>query len=143
MLARLIYASTVTDPLRPETLAALLRQARLRNSLRGMTGFLTFDSRHFLQAIEGSPQALNDLYAGILRDPRHRSVTLLKYARIQSRLFPEWQMGFLSSSAAHRALYAPMMTGPAFDPYVLDGEQAESLLLGLAAQAVNADAAIA
>lgn len=143
MLARLIYASTVTDPLRPEVLAALLRQARLRNSLRGLTGLLTFDSQYFLQAIEGSPQALNDLYAGILRDPRHRSVTLLKYARIESRLFPDWQMGFLSASAAHRALYAPMMTGPRFDPYVLIGEQAEALLLGLADMAANAETATA
>jgi hypothetical protein len=52
-------------------------------------------------------------------------------------------MGFLSSSATHRALYASMMSGTTFDPYVIDGEQAEALLLGLAEQAVNADTATA
>lgn len=131
MLARLIYASALTAPLGPEALTTLLRKARVRNALRGVTGLLTFDSKYFLQVIEGTPPAVNDLYARIVTDPRHRNVTLLKYASIESRGFPDWQMGFLSANAAHRALYARLMTGAHFDPFVLDGEQAEGLLVEL------------
>lgn len=131
MLARLIYASALSAPLGPDELTALLRKARVRNALRGVSGLLTFDSRFFLQVVEGTPMALNELYPRILADRRHRNVTLLKYASIESRGFPDWQMGFLSANAAHRAMYSRLMTGAHFDPFVLDGEQAEGLLLEL------------
>lgn len=143
MLVRLIYASTAAQPVGPDLLSALLKQARMRNALRSLSGLLTFDSDYFLQAIEGSPQAVNDLYASLLRDTRHSNVNLLHYAHIDSRLFPDWKMGFLSANSSHRALYAPMMTGPRFNPYALRGEQAQGLLLELARVSANAGAALA
>ena len=143
MLVRLIYGSTVAQPMGPETLSHILKQARVRNALRGLTGLPTFDSVHFMQAIEGSPQAVNELYNSVLRDVRHDTVRLLSYSNIDTRLFADWDMGFLSASAAHRALYAPMISGPRFDPYALRSDQAERLLADLARTAADAGIASA
>jgi hypothetical protein len=142
MLARLIYTSAIAMPIGPADITALLRKARLRNALSGLSGLLTFDSRFFLQAIEGSPRAINDLYSGIVNDPRHRQVTLLKYGRIGTRMFPDWQMGFLSASAEHRALYSKVMPGGEFDPFSIDGDQAETLMADLAAAGARNDESV-
>jgi len=129
MLSRLIYASAVGDDLRTDELNRLLERARQRNVQRGITGLLVFDSRHFLQAIEGSRRSLNDLYAALLRDPRHRDVQLLKFARIDARRFPGWSMGFVPADLAHRTMVARHAESFDFDPTLLDGESAEALLV--------------
>ena len=131
MIARLIYASAVAEPLGAGGLTALMEQARLRNRLRGLTGLLAFDSRHFLQLLEGSPRALSDLYGSMQRDPRHKCLLLLKYARVDTRLFPDWAMGFVPADAAHLALCARLTGSGEFEPFSLDGERAEVLLTDL------------
>jgi hypothetical protein len=133
MLSRLIYASVVADDLRADELNRMLEHARLRNALRGITGMLAFDSRSFLQVLEGSRKALSDLYAAILRDPRHRGVQLLKFARIETRLFPDWSMGFMPADLTHRAMLVRHAPTPHFDPGALDGESAEALLVAFRA----------
>ncbi len=129
MLSRLIYASAVAKPLDPAGINLLLSQARLRNGLRGITGMLVFDSKYFLQAIEGSQGELSSLYSLLVNDPRHRDLMLLKFGRIESRLFPSWNMAFAPADAAHRAVFGRRMAGSRFDPYSLDGSAAESLLI--------------
>lgn len=129
MLSRLIYASVVGDDLRTDALNRLLERARQRNAQRGLTGLLVFDRRHFLQVIEGSRRSLNDLYAALLRDPRHRDVQLLKFARIDVRHFPGWSMGFVPADLAHRTMVARHAESFDFDPALLDGESAEALLI--------------
>ena len=129
MLSRLIYASSVAKPLDPAGINLLLSQARLRNGLRGVTGMLVFDSKYFLQAIEGSQRELSSLYSLLVNDPRHCDLMLLKFGRIYSRLFPSWNMAFAPADAAHRAVFGRRMAGSRFDPYSLDGTAAESLLI--------------
>jgi hypothetical protein len=133
MLSRLIYASVVADDLRADELNRMLEHARLRNALRGITGMLAFDSRSFLQVLEGSRKALSDLHGAILRDPRHHDVQLLKFARIETRLFPDWSMGFMPADLTHRAMLVRHAPTPHFDPGALDGESAEALLVAFRA----------
>jgi len=137
LIARLIYASAVTAPLGAEGLTALMEQARLRNKLRGLTGLLAFDSRYFLQMLEGSPRALSDLYGSMVRDPRHKALLLLKFARVESRLFPDWAMGFVPADATHLAMCARLMASSGFEPFTLDGERAEMLLTDLGTAAAG------
>jgi hypothetical protein len=132
MLARMIYASAVGTPLGPAEVGQLLEQARRRNKLRGLTGLLVFDSRHFLQVLEGSSRTLSDLYAALLRDGRHRDLLLLKFARVGVRCFPDWSMGFVPADAAHGAMLVRHGGSAGFEPFALDGDQAETLLLELA-----------
>jgi hypothetical protein len=133
MLARLIYASAVTRPLDGEGVTRLLAQAWLRNGLTGLTGLLVFDSRHFLQAIEGSPRALSDLYAHLLKDTRHRDLVLLKCGPIAERRFPDWSMGFVPADATHAAMIDRSTGTARFEPLALDGDRAEALMLEFAA----------
>jgi hypothetical protein len=128
MLSRLIYASTVTTPLDPAGINLLLTRARLRNGLRGISGLMIFDSKYFLQALEGSQRELSSLYALLVNDPRHRDLMLLKFGAIESRIFPSWNMAFAPADAAHWAVLSRRMVGPRFDPYTLDGTAAEALL---------------
>jgi len=135
MLARLIYASEVATPLGPDDLTQMLRQARMRNAVRGITGLLVFDSKHFLQVIEGSPDAVNRLYARLVTDPRHARPTLLSYAQVEIRRFSQWQMGFVAADAQHRELYGRLTASMRFDPLAMRGDQAEELLWALSPQA--------
>lgn len=135
MIARLIYASAVSEPLGADGLTALMEQARLRNKLRGLSGLLAFDSRYFLQMLEGSPRALSDLYGSMVRDTRHKSLLLLKYTRVDTRLFPDWAMGFVPADAAHLALCARLTGTAGFEPFTMDGDRAELLLTDLGAAA--------
>jgi hypothetical protein len=129
MLSRLIYASSVDVDLRTDELNRLLEHARAHNEQRGVTGLLVYDSQHFLQLIEGSRSSLNALYKSLLKDPRHRDVQLLKFARIDARRFPDWSMGFVPSDLAHRTMTARRVPLSALAPDLLDGESAEALLV--------------
>jgi len=135
MLARLIYASEVAAPMGPQDITQLLRQARMRNAVRGITGLLVFDSKCFLQVIEGSPDLINRLYLHMATDSRHVRPTLLSYAIVESRLFAQWQMGFVAADAQHRELYGRLTASMRFDPFAMRGDQAEKLLLALSALA--------
>jgi hypothetical protein len=57
-------------------------------------------------------------------------------------MFPDWQMGFLSASAEHRALYSKVMPGGEFDPFAIDGDQAETLMADLAAAGARNDESV-
>jgi hypothetical protein len=143
MLSRLIYASTVTTPLDPAAINLLLSQARLRNGLRGISGLLIFDSKYFLQGLEGSQRELSSLYSSLVQDPRHRDLILLKFGTIESRLFPSWNMAFAPADAAHRAVFGRRMVGSRFDPYTLHDASAEALLIDFATAGADLSEALA
>jgi hypothetical protein len=56
-LVRLIYASTVADTFKPTDIECILTTARKKNKQHGLTGMLCFNSRYFLQCLEGSRSA--------------------------------------------------------------------------------------
>ncbi|MBX9715810.1 MAG: BLUF domain-containing protein, partial [Burkholderiaceae bacterium] len=132
MLSRLIYASEVTDPLNPSDIQALLEHARRCNRLRDITGMLAFDSRYFLQAVEGGRQSLSDLYGRLVTDGRHRRLKMLGLEAVPERLFTSWSMGFASAGANCRSLYLRHGTTGQFEPHVLSSPAALALLIDLA-----------
>lgn len=132
MLARLIYASEAASPLTPESIQTLLARARRNNQLRDLTGMLAFDSRYFLQAIEGGRQPLSDLYARLVQDPRHRRLMILSFEEVPRRSFSNWNMGFAGADASRRGLYLRHGSSGQFEPYGLSGSAALALLTDLA-----------
>lgn len=97
MLHRLIYSSEVAAPMGPDAIEALLAHARTANARRDITGALAFDSRHFLQVLEGSAEALNRLYVALVRDPRHRDLRLIDFRAVEQRTFDHWSMAFAAA----------------------------------------------
>lgn len=130
-LVQLIYASRSTKPLDLDTVEAILSKAGRHNSECNITGFLAFDSNHFLQVLEGDARVVNDLYRRILTDPRHTRATLLLYRRIDRREFPLWAMGDCDLNGLANSPLARHSALRSFQPFEMTGEAALSLLTEL------------
>lgn len=94
MLFHLIYVSTAVAPMSEDDLLQLLEQSRSRNQQHRITGMLLYKNGHFMQVLEGEEASVMKIFHDIERDPRHKSVDVLRAEYIQYRDFPNWTMGF-------------------------------------------------
>jgi hypothetical protein len=136
MLIRLVYVSTALDSVDLNEFKRILQTAQTNNTRRDLTGMLAFNSKVFLQALEGSREAVNDLYAKLMRDPRHFNIMLLKYEPIEMRHWSQWSMGFAAPNAENRALFLKYSSQSVFNPYSMTGDNAERLLMELSTTVV-------
>jgi Sensors of blue-light using FAD len=136
MLVRLIYASTATDGVDLNEFKRILLQAQTNNNRRDLTGMLAFNSKIFLQALEGSRDQVNELYAKLIRDPRHNTVTMLGYKEIEERYWANWSMGFAAPNADNRALFLKYSQQSTFNPYRMRAEATEKMLVELASTTI-------
>jgi len=93
-LETVIYASAAAPEMTPCVLYSLLAKARSYNRRLGVTGALLYAKGHFLQILEGRPEALDHLMEKIATDKRHKNVCVLYRIPIEERCFPEWSLGF-------------------------------------------------
>jgi hypothetical protein len=100
---QLIYTSEATLPFADEMLQTLLAQAQRRNERAGITGVLLYNDAHFVQVLEGSAEALSDLYGRLLRDVRHHNLVLLARGPLAARRFGTWAMSFHAVEPAQLA----------------------------------------
>ena len=128
MLTRLIYASETTEALTPAAVQHIVDRARLNNTRRHLSGLLLFDSRSFLQVLEGHRAALSELFGRIATDPRHRRIELLEVTPVHERRFARWSMGFAAADAAHGELFLRFGGAPEFNPHAMSAAGALGLL---------------
>jgi len=100
-LKSLTYTSLAGLDIEAPDLESIHRTARELNALEGITGLLIFNGTHFLQVIEGDPQAIDDLVERLRRDPRHSSVEIRDEHQIEQRSFPDWSMELVRVSASY------------------------------------------
>jgi hypothetical protein len=100
-LKSLTYTSLARLDLDAGDLEAIHRTAREVNALEGITGLLIFNGTHFLQIIEGSPEAIDDLVERLRRDPRHNGFEIRDERTIDERSFPDWSMELVRVSASY------------------------------------------
>ena len=100
-LKSLTYTSLAGLDLEAADLEAIHRTARELNALDGITGLLIFNGTHFLQIIEGAPDAIDDLVERLRRDPRHSSVEIREEHETEHRSFPDWSMELVRVSASY------------------------------------------
>ena len=145
MLVRLLYASRSATEIDEPLIASILEQSRKYNLEHGITGILCTSSSGnvFLQLLEGGRVAVNALYGNILRDPRHRDVTLLDYAEITERRFAGWRMGRVNLNRINQGTILRFSESTILDPFALSGPTALALLDELTSTAaiVSGDAA--
>jgi hypothetical protein len=98
-LKSLTYTSLARLDLQESDLEAIQRTARDLNALDGITGLLIFNGTHFLQMVEGSDQAIDDLLVRLRRDPRHSGLEVRDQRAIDQRFFPDWSMELVRVSA--------------------------------------------
>lgn len=101
MLKSLTYTSLARLDLNADDLEAIHRGAREGNALDGITGLLIFNGTHFLQIVEGSPEAIDDLVERLRRDPRHSGFEVRDQQIVEERSFPDWSMELVRVSARY------------------------------------------
>ena len=131
MLMRLIYASETAVALSPLAVQNIVETARAANRRRHITGALAFDSRSFLQVLEGEREAVSDLFCRIAKDPRHQRVQLLESLAVDERLFGHWAMGFAAADTPGRETFLRFSGDDTFSPLNLTAKGALGLLLAL------------
>jgi hypothetical protein len=89
-----VYASRALQAFDDDDLLQLLKTARERNDLHGVTGMLVFAAGSFLQLFEGEDDAVEIIWDRIRMDPRHGGIRVLHDGPARTRLFGEWSMGF-------------------------------------------------
>jgi hypothetical protein len=134
MLIRLLYASRATDGIDDALLHAIVERSRVNNLEHGITGILCVyqEGGIFLQALEGSRAAINSLYANLIRDRRHRDVTILSYAEIEERHFSAWRMGGVDLKKVNLSTILRYSEKAVLDPFTMTGGGALALLEELA-----------
>ena len=135
MLVRLMYASRAAEPMRPETLSAILKKSNHHNPATGVTGVLCFSGDTFLQVLEGGRSQVGALYNRIACDPRHINVELLSFEEIAERNFASWSMGQANLSRLNPALLLKYSATAALDPYAMSAKVSLALLNELVATA--------
>ena len=102
-LKTLTYTSLARLDLEERDLLEILTVARDLNAIDGITGLLIFNGTHFLQVLEGAPDALDELLERIRRDSRHSDVEVREERPIEGRSFPDWSMRLVKVRSAYFA----------------------------------------
>ncbi len=127
-LVSLIYTSEVVGSIEIED---ILTVARKRNEKGSITGIFFFRHDHFIQCLEGSREAVNETYARIMKDERHKNLLLLDYRDIYERSFPSWTMGYLPESSISQPTLLKYSGSQSFNPRKLGGESCLRMLIEL------------
>ncbi|TVQ73246.1 MAG: BLUF domain-containing protein [Oceanospirillales bacterium] len=130
-LIKLIYASRCKNNISDKVIEDILATASRYNSAKGISGMLCYDTNFFLQCLEGSRRAVNELYSRILHDPRHESPVILQYEVISVRDFSEWEMAYVELTEDNKEKLYKFGLTDVFDPYSLSGDSANQLLISL------------
>jgi hypothetical protein len=139
-LVQLIYCSQVTGRLTLDAVQLILSNASKKKPAHGITGFLAFNERNFLQVIEGGTSAINLLFSSIYRDPRHHGVHLISFREIAERQFPHFAMGDCNLGVVDSSSIERYVDSEVFEPTKLSAEAALGLLQALEAQRRAEDA---
>lgn len=93
----ILYASNSTVEFLPTQLEALETEAYESNLILGISGYLYFEDSTFIQYIEGPDRALDELFARISADQRHRIIRSVVEEKISGRRFASWSMRWLTN----------------------------------------------
>ena len=88
------YLSSATEVWKEEELVDLLHHARAENTRRDVTGVLLYSGGNFIQTLEGPDEAVDEVLAKVVQDPRHAGVHVVRREDVDERAFGEWSMGF-------------------------------------------------
>jgi hypothetical protein len=94
MFSQVIYASNAIDGLSESDLQHILLASQRNNAAVGLSGMLLYGHGHFIQALEGPAEGLEQMMARIGADGRHTRVRVLLSRSIEARDFAGWSMGF-------------------------------------------------
>ncbi len=109
---QVVYESRSSRNLSVDDMSAILRSSIRNNGRLGISGILAYCRGRFMQVLEGDRGAVDEVFARIMQDDRHRSLVLLSGRTVNSRVFGNWQMGFLDWESN------PILTPEAFSELI-------------------------
>lgn len=127
-LIKLVYASRVSPGVTGPAVKDILAVSRRNNEKVSITGSLIFNSKFFLQCLEGPRDSVNRTYVRILTDERHQDPQILDCREIVSRDFGIWSMGYIGEGPLSRETVLKYLPTDSFDPYLLTAAGAEAML---------------
>jgi len=132
---QIVYTSNAKQEFSPGDLNKLLAGSRARNKDLGVTGMLVFHDGTFLQALEGENRAVNEIFARIHGDPRHRDLIVLHRGQgPEQRVFGDWPMGFADFAGTATILKGFVRFSEQLELKYLDGSRAVELLIACGAE---------
>jgi hypothetical protein len=97
-LIQLVYISRATfvpseisSGIQPNV-ARILLKSRVNNEKNGLVGVLYFGDNNFFQCLEGEESAVEQLYAKLMLDPRHKDLKIIIKKSIDALSFKNWSM---------------------------------------------------
>lgn len=137
MLVRLLYASRAVDGIDDALLRSIVARSQANNMEHGVTGILCVypEGGVFVQVLEGARHEVNTLYNNIVRDRRHRDVTILQYGEIEERHFAAWRMGSVDLKKVNLSTILRFSEKAMLDPFAMTGAGALALIEELASTA--------
>jgi hypothetical protein len=123
LLYNVVYCSRATADVDDAAVERILETARKHNPVHGITGLLVFGGGIFFQWLEGPRDNVTQLMTNLRADPRHRDVVALTESEeARERLFPDWDMEFVTTDDIRDVLIDAMSTTE-------DAKHAEALKL--------------
>lgn len=132
-IQQLVYASRATfqstangGGVEPEV-ARILMQSRRNNPRRGLVGALYYGDGCFFQCLEGPQGEIDKLYEQLMKDPRHRDLTVLRRQFIGHTSFAGWSMKYVPAATDVQTLLA-LHGKDRFDPYSFDNALLDAMV---------------
>lgn len=88
----IIYVSRANGPISAPELQQLADLSAAANAACGVTGLLAYNSRSFMQLLEGAGEDVLDTVRRIERDQRHDNLTFIRQQERETRECPDWSM---------------------------------------------------
>lgn len=88
----LIYVSTAQTQVNDALVRQIAGSAAERNARAEVTGLLAYNSRSFMQLLEGEGDDVLEIMHDIERDSRHESIVYIRQADRGKRECPNWSM---------------------------------------------------
>ena len=132
MLIRLTYFSRARlDPWyanRDCGIAEILATSVANNLRDCITGALICDDRWFVQTLEGTESKVSAAFERILRDQRHRDVSLVTMQAVSERRFPDFAMVCVFRDEDNSELFRHYAEDDCFDPRQMRPDRLSDLI---------------
>ena len=89
---RVVYVAEAAPGVVDTDVEDIVHRSQRNNAIAGITGILIWTGSVFLQAIEGSSDAVGRLLEAIEADHRHLGIVIISEKTIAQRLYPDWAM---------------------------------------------------
>jgi len=95
-----LYASSASGHITPKMLDSILEVSIKKNGQSNVSGLLLYRVGQFIHLLEGQKEDVLSVYKRVQKDNRHSDIKILTEFHTGSRLFGNWNMGYVRDEEA-------------------------------------------